>query len=1274
MDTLKNKLRINDAANYLGVSSKTLRRWGKSGKLVSKRSEGGHRYYTREQLDNFRFADKTETAVFPNPLKNKDHTIALSFTVIMLSLGLGLNNSSPLHTTYHIPYTAESSKPAVLAASDEGITPSVAGFTFAVNVPSKFSDTVTFLKDIVAPNVVYSVNNETGSITIDNSLTAGSGISITDRTITNNGIVTLSAGTGIEVDGNKITNTYSFTPDYTLGGWTRTGTTVGLTTLTDSVTVGALTAGAVTVDSLTTGGLSLTSDLTVSSGHSLLPSVDLGSDIGSSSYRFNNLWVANINSNSSQAFSGQTTFSYPPTNTTIDQASVLINPTTSIANGQLLGLAVGGYQKALIDEDGDMILGYNSLTSAPATDYPLNIYGHNGTRVSFVDTSGNGYFAGNVGIGTSASSNLLDVTDGTGSIFSVTRSGSVELVKIGALRLQEDNNNGYVGNYTASTQTLYLQNWGSGKLNLDLNESSMYIVGSSGNVGIGTTAPGEKLEVNGNVKFSVDSVVKFPTSATGLSFKNGSNTSILTLDGYGSVIVYPGSETRAGVGFNSTNGMSQITANTLSFLTNGTEKIRINSSGNVGIGTTSPNEKLEVGGDIRVWNTGSQGQIDFSQNNNYVGIRGVYQTGLFFKTGGSDRVNITETGNVGIGTTSPIARLQIDSTSEDILLARLNASYDTKLQANGTYGVRFGTAGATNFNLMSNNTVGLTLSSTGNVGIGTTSPSSKLDITTNSLNATQTTSSGLALVNTTAATSGSQQISPAIRWSGQGWKTDAIATSQAVEFIADVLPIQGTSSPTGLWKLKASINGASYTDKFVINTNGQIVPSSTAGLADTSTGIWKADQLLTSNNNITLNLLGARTYTTNDSAIDINPTFAPTSGSTAWRSINLKPTINQTGGANGSTRALYINPTLTSVADFRAIEIANNSGYGLYQSGSNTINYFSGNVGIGTTSPGYKLDVTGDIRSSANIWSGAVASGEYYGSGGTTRPRFFGVGGNATSGEGMQFLTTYTNTSGSRSFMLVSPTYNQTSGTAANTDLLINRTETAVGSGSQLLIDTQVGGVSKFSISNTGSVTTSSLTTGTVYSNNGVLTNTDPSDINLKTNVLSLPDGTLDKVLGLRTVSYNWKSTGDGALGFIAQEVQQVFPELVGTNNDGSLGLYTTQFIPLLTKALQEQQVEVDTQKTKLDEFTAFVKNVFTEFKNKFRTKELCIGEDGSETCVTKEQLDELIKLLPSPTPTAVTSPSVSPESSSEVTTTPTVSPTPIPTVEPSPTSSPISE
>jgi hypothetical protein len=54
----------------------------------------------------------------------------------------------------------------------------------------------------------------------------------------------------------------------------------------------------------------------------------------------------------------------------------------------------------------------------------------------------------------------------------------------------------------------------------------------------------------------------------------------------------------------------------------------------------------------------------------------------------------------------------------------------------------------------------------------------------------------------------------------------------------------------------------------------------------------------------------------------ISKGFAPTSGTATFAASSIIPTINQTGGASGITRGLYVNPILTAVADFRAIEVA----------------------------------------------------------------------------------------------------------------------------------------------------------------------------------------------------------------------------------------------------------------------------------------------------------------------------------------------------------------
>lgn len=55
--------------------------------------------------------------------------------------------------------------------------------------------------------------------------------------------------------------------------------------------------------------------------------------------------------------------------------------------------------------------------------------------------------------------------------------------------------------------------------------------------------------------------------------------------------------------------------------------------------------------------------------------------------------------------------------------------------------------------------------------------------------------------------------------------------------------------------------------------------------------------------------------------LGVRNTFNPTSGTASYSNLSIEPTINQTGGANGITRGLYINPTLTLAVDFRGVEV-----------------------------------------------------------------------------------------------------------------------------------------------------------------------------------------------------------------------------------------------------------------------------------------------------------------------------------------------------------------
>jgi hypothetical protein len=100
----------------------------------------------------------------------------------------------------------------------------------------------------------------------------------------------------------------------------------------------------------------------------------------------------------------------------------------------------------------------------------------------------------------------------------------------------------------------------------------------------------------------------------------------------------------------------------------------------------------------------------------------------------------------------------------------------------------------------------------------------------------------------------------------------------------------------------------------------------------------------------------------------------------------------------------------------------------------------------------------------------------------------------------------------------------------------------------------------------------------TVYSENGMQTT---SDGRLKENVVGLPYG-LDEVRRLRPVAFTWKDGADDQAhhGLIAQEVAQVLPDLVmvGDDADRTLSMNYAEIVPVLVKAIQEQQDEIDTQ------------------------------------------------------------------------------------------------
>ncbi len=89
--------------------------------------------------------------------------------------------------------------------------------------------------------------------------------------------------------------------------------------------------------------------------------------------------------------------------------------------------------------------------------------------------------------------------------------------------------------------------------------------------------------------------------------------------------------------------------------------------------------------------------------------------------------------------------------------------------------------------------------------------------------------------------------------------------------------------------------------------------------------------------------------TGNKDVVKLFENFVPTSGTATMNVLKIDPIVNQSTGGTGKTTGITIAPTLTSPADWRSIEIDNDSGYAIYQSSSYAKNLLTGHTGIGNT-------------------------------------------------------------------------------------------------------------------------------------------------------------------------------------------------------------------------------------------------------------------------------------------------------------------------------------